>query len=147
MISIKDINITVDDKSYVADLEIPSKVITSTKQDESDDIAASPNCFIYVKNSGDIKVGVNVEVVLSSSNGTVSMICDVVSKNQKYTTLQYSYGLTVEDSSDSDSDIDQDYSQIISTILGTDYNVVNDISEEEATQMANDILNGAAAPL
>lgn len=143
MINIKNINIQVDGKTYSADVQIPSAVMTVNKQDESIDLTKTPNCFFYVQNADDIKVGINVEVVIETNEGTWSMVCDVISRNQKYTTLQYSYGLSSEgdDSSDDSSGIiEEDFSEVISQILGTEYTVINDMTEEEATEQINEII-------
>ena len=150
MIKIDNINVLVDGSEYSAKVDIPSKVTTSTKQEETSDIANAPNVFIYVEDPDNtLKIGVNVEVQLTTEEGTYTMICDVVSKNQMYTTLQYSYGMTFEedDSSDDGSSDDPDepvvdpvLSQTINDILGTNYDVVNDMSEEEATEKVNEII-------
>jgi len=158
MIKIYNIDVLVDGSEYSAKVEIPSKVTTSTPQEETSDIMNVPNVFIYVEDPDNtLKIGVNVEVQLTTEEGTYTMICDVISKNQMYTTLQYSYGITFEadDSSDDGSSddgssddpdeptVDPVLSQSINNILGSNYDVVNDMSEEDALAAANNILYGS----
>ena len=136
------------------ELIVPSKIITSYAKSDASDLSYTNFMISTEMNTsyvGDIYVGGRYAVTFEGDE-SASCYMNVVSwcntRNGVKLTLMYSDGLTVDDSSDDPEEptVDPELSQSINNILGSNYDVINDMSDEDALAAANNILYGDEEP-
>ena len=125
---------------------VPSRVMTATPQDETLDLTYSPNFTLKINDSYSyLNVTDNVYVTFDAGSYTCYAYANFINRAGIYVTLQYTYGLTT---SYNEGGGGEDYTDVINQILGTNYTSVNnDISDDDALNIANDILYGEQTPL
>lgn len=147
---IKDtLNVNIGNSTLDGEIIVPSPILTSTKQEENCELTYSPNFVIKLTDSertiavSDI---VNTEFTIGSYNYTAQM--RAINRNSNTITLQYIDGLTVEEGGGDEPEPEPDpvLSQSINNILGSNYDVINDMSDEDALAAANNILYGDEEP-
>lgn len=143
---ISNVTAYVNSYEYNGEVIVPSRVLTSTPQNEELNLAYAPNFQLKLDDSYSyLTVTDTVKVRFSYGSVEYTAYADIINRSANdVVTLQYVDGLSSYNNPEPGPE--HELSQQISNILGTSYNVVNDMSEEDALAAANNILYGDEQP-
>ena len=137
------------------ELIVPSRVQTSYAKQETYELSYS-NFMVTTElpkaYTNDLYVGGTYPVTLEDNSYSYTAYMNIVSwcntLNGVKLTMQYNYGLEVEEGGGDEPEPEPDpvLSQSINNILGSNYDVINDMSDEDALAAANNILYGDEEP-
>ena len=130
----ENIQININDKSFDAEIIVPSQVMTSTPQEENVDLTKTPNFILKVEDE-DKTINVTDIVEVSFTLGEYDYTANMKAYNRGggIIALQYDSNLTAEESSDSsdssDSSEPEEVLPLDITFLGGDEQQIDPMTE------------------